>query len=108
MGGSETFFSGADGIRMVPGDGATPLSLLTDENSEPLSFPKIFVGEKLAPTHNGKDVTYSSICKSMVRHHDRRAVRTDFLFLYGFQKTVTKFGIKSVCNDAKVQIRFCS
>ncbi|KAG2192542.1 hypothetical protein INT47_011655 [Mucor saturninus] len=53
VGASETFFSGADGIRMAPGDGATPLSLLTDEDSEP------------------------SIFKSMVRHPDRRAVTTE-------------------------------
>ena len=78
VGGAETLYTGFEGIRMAPGDGVIPLSLLTDEDNEALAFPTIFCGEGLHPKSYENPVTYGNYCKALLRHHDRRACAQTF------------------------------
>ncbi|KAG2192949.1 hypothetical protein INT47_004688 [Mucor saturninus] len=65
-------------IRLAPGEGRVPLSILKDKDSDFLSFPKIFFGTKIEGLNS---ISYSSVTKSIARIFDRRAVeRADYLF----------------------------
>ncbi|KAG2193591.1 hypothetical protein INT47_007394 [Mucor saturninus] len=98
--GADETLCGSDGIRMAPGEGSSPLSLLTDEDSEALSFPKIFIGEQMKQTHAGKQVSYITLIKSLFRHHDPRAVRTDFLFYMD-----TKRVLQTLVSKVSIMLR---
>lgn len=101
VGADETLLTGdVDGIRLAPGEGSSPLSLMNDEDSESLSFPKIFVGKQMEPKHKGKPVTYCGFAKSLVRHYDRRAVRADFLFYMD-----TKRLLKTLISKVSIMLR---
>ncbi|KAG2191489.1 hypothetical protein INT47_013266 [Mucor saturninus] len=64
-------------IRLAPGEGRVPLSILKDKDSDFLSFPKIFFGTKIEGLNS---ISYSSVTKSLARRFDRRAVeRADYL-----------------------------
>lgn len=80
IGGEETLFTGEDYLRMAPGEGKKPLSLLIDENVDFLAFPKIFCGEPLKPMSNGKPLTYAALTRSVIRRADRRGVTKEYLF----------------------------
>lgn len=94
VGTSETLFGGSDGIRMAPGEKSTPLSILRDTDSDFLSFPKVLCGEPIKPISDGKPVSYASVIKSLIRHFDRRAVRTDVLFYIDAKKLVQHLSSK--------------
>lgn len=101
VGANETLFTGdIDGIRMAPEEGSVSLSVLSDEDSESLSFPKIFVGRQMEPKNNGKPISYNSIVKSFTRHYGRRAVRPDFLL-----NMVTKRLLKTLVSKVSVMLR---
>ncbi|VDN39125.1 unnamed protein product, partial [Gongylonema pulchrum] len=82
-GAQETMLSAEEaqyGIRMAPGEGHRPLSILLDEDTEYLSFPTIFGGNKLQPVFQGRPMSYSDIAKSFAMRYDRRvAQRPDYL-----------------------------
>lgn len=64
---------------MAPGENRIPLSLLTDEDSIFLSFPKVFCGRRVQ--NKVKKVSPSKLAKSFARRKDRRCVtRSDVLF----------------------------
>lgn len=64
---------------MAPGENRIPLSLLTDEDSIYLSFPKVFCGKRVQ--NRVKKVSPSNLAKSFARRKDRRCVtRSDVLF----------------------------
>ncbi|VDN22992.1 unnamed protein product [Gongylonema pulchrum] len=66
---------------MAPAEGHRPISLLLDEDTEYLSFPIIFGGEKLEPTFQGRPMSCADISKSFAMRYDRRiARRPDYLF----------------------------
>ncbi|VDN22144.1 unnamed protein product [Gongylonema pulchrum] len=68
------------GIRMAPGETQRPISILLDEDTEYLSFPTIFGGEKLHPLFCGRPMSYSDTAKSFAMRYDRRvANRPDYL-----------------------------
>ena len=68
------------GLRLAPAEGYSPTSILFDKNSEYLAFPKIYGGYKLNPRHDGLDIPYSEVAKSIVMRYDRRvAERGDYL-----------------------------
>ncbi|CEP13534.1 hypothetical protein [Parasitella parasitica] len=62
-------------LRLAPGEGKTPLSILRDEDIDYLAFPKIFYGHKLATTASYAD-RYRSFAKRLYR---RCVERPDFL-----------------------------
>jgi len=65
------------GLVFAPGEGVCPLSLLTDDHVEELSFPCIYAGHKRElPTF----LTYNDIVKSELRRNDRRAVKIPKIF----------------------------
>lgn len=77
-GGEETLLDNTDidAMAMAPGEGKRPLNMLTDEDSEELSFVKIYGGFKRQPTI---DLTYKKIAKSEIQRYDRRCARIDKL-----------------------------
>lgn len=85
---------------MLPGEGSSRLSLLTDEDSESIISKKNFVGEQMEPSHNGKQVSCNTLIKSLVRHYDRRAVRTDFLFYMD-----TKILLQTLVSKVSIMLR---
>ncbi|KAG2203378.1 hypothetical protein INT47_010076 [Mucor saturninus] len=66
-------------IRLAPGEGMTPISVLTDKDSDLLSFPKVYYGHKL---EGSGSVSCGNLAKSVVRRFDRRAVMRPALLLY--------------------------
>jgi len=63
-----------------PGEGQRPLDMITDSDSEDLSFPKIYAGAKRTCVES-----YTKIVKPEVRNYDRRACRVGKLF-YNLRK----------------------
>lgn len=59
-------------VKIAPGEGRQPLSLLKDLHAEVLSFPSIYGGAERRFKEVIK-VTYTDIAKSEARNHDRRA-----------------------------------
>ncbi|KAG2192805.1 hypothetical protein INT47_005352 [Mucor saturninus] len=57
-------------IRLAPGEGMTPISVLTDKDSDFLSFPKVYYGHKL---EGSGSVSYGNLAKFVVQRFDRRA-----------------------------------
>jgi hypothetical protein len=79
-GGQETLLLGDEALRLAPAQGNRPTSLLFDPDSDFLAFPKIFCGERMAPSLNNRPLSYAELTKSMARRFDRRCVsRTDYL-----------------------------
>ncbi|CEP08567.1 hypothetical protein [Parasitella parasitica] len=76
-GSTETSIASDEALRMAPGEGRAPISILVDRASDFLAFPKIFMGQRLRIPDT---ITYTSLCKSLARSFDRRAVsRVDYL-----------------------------
>ncbi|VDN17619.1 unnamed protein product [Gongylonema pulchrum] len=84
-GAQETMFSAEEaqcGTRMAPAEGLRPVSIVLDEDTEYLSFPAIFGGNKLQPVFPGRPMSYSDIAKSFAMRYDRRvAQRRDYLLV---------------------------
>jgi hypothetical protein len=62
-------------VRIAPGEGKTPLSLLRDLEAQVLSFPSIY-GATSRQFKQGLKVSYTDIVKSEMRRYDRRACTT--------------------------------
>lgn len=77
-------FSGLfdQGLRIAPAQQYTPTSILFDENCEYLAFPKVFGGYKLDPQHEGRNLSYSQIAKSVALRYDRRVAERGDLVLF--------------------------
>jgi Helitron helicase-like domain at N-terminus len=71
-------------LRIAPGEGKRPLSLVYDDNAEELSFPRIYAGIK-RQFKAGVKVSYTDIVKSEVRRYDRRAC-TPTKVLYAYKR----------------------
>ena len=56
-----------------------------------MAFSNIFGGYKLEPKHNGVDIPYSEVAKSMIMRYDRRtAERRDYLLYIAKKLELTK------------------
>lgn len=75
-------------VRLAPGEGHIPLSLIREKDSDFLSFIKIYYGERLTGASN---ISYSALTKSLCRRIDRRAVnRVDYLLYMDRQSQLLK------------------
>lgn len=85
---NDTAFNGLvdSGLRMAPAEGYKPTSVLFDSNCEYLAFPKVFGGHKLKPMHDGREISYSDIVKSMAMRYDRRVSERGDLLLFMAKK----------------------
>ena len=63
-------------LNVAPGEGNKPLSIFKDKYCEELAYPNIFCGQRRADNNERYvPVHYSDICKSELRHTDRRAAK---------------------------------
>ena len=61
---------------LAPGQGRTPVSVFKDKYSEELAYPNIYCGQSRLDNKSRKvPVYYSEICKSELRHQDRRVAQ---------------------------------
>ena len=91
-------------FNFAPGEGNKPLGLFTDKDSEYLSFPTIFCGERrvdnkdrLVPVH------YSTVCKWEMRSRDRRVAQSVPNIFYKLKK----LQIKRIQDTASIALRKC-
>jgi hypothetical protein len=91
-------------FNFAPGEGNKPLGLFTHKDSEYLSFPTIFCGERrvenkdrLVPVH------YSTVCKWEMRSQDRSEVRVAKSVPNIFYK-LKKLQIKRIQDTASVAL----
>ena len=91
-------------ISVAPGEGQRPLSIFKDPNSEYLSFPTLFCGQKrMDNSERHVSVHYSDICKWELRSIDRRvALHIPNLF-YKMKWLQTE----QVCNKVHLAVRRC-
>ena len=87
---------------LAPGQGRTPVSVLKDKYSEDLAYPNIYCGQSRLDNKLRKvPVYYSEICKSELRHQDKRAAQDpDNLFF----KT-KKFQMKMMLDKVQIAMR---
>ena len=61
---------------LAPGHGSTPVSVFKDKYSEELAYPNIYCGQSRLDSKSRKvPVYYCEICKSKLRHQDRRVAQ---------------------------------
>ena len=89
---------------LAPGQGRTPVSVLKDKYSEELAYPNIYCGQNRPDNKLRKvPVYYSEICKSELRHQDRRVAQDpDNLFF----KT-KKLQMKMMLAKVQIAMRKC-
>ena len=89
---------------LAPGQGRTPVSVFKDKYSEELAYPNIYCGQSRPDNKLRKvPVYYSEICKSELRHRDRRAAQDpDNLFF----KT-KKLQMKMMLDKVQIAMRKC-
>ena len=89
---------------LAPGQGRTPVSVFKDKYSEELAYPNIYCGQSRPDNKLRKvPVYYSEICKSELRHYDRRAAQDpDNLFF----KT-KKLQMKMMLDKVQIAMRKC-
>jgi hypothetical protein len=69
-------------VKIAPGEGKMPLSIIRDVHAEVLSFPTIYGGIQRT-FKDGLKFTYTDIAKSEIRNADRRACKpTKILYSY--------------------------
>ena len=92
-------------LSIAPGEGQTPLGLYQDMDSEYLSFPSIFCGQRRPSNRERKvPVFYSDICKWELRSFDRRAALSIPNLFY----KVKKIQIKQIQDKVALAMRKCS
>ena len=91
-------------LSVAPGEGQRPLSIFKDPDSEYLSFPTLFCGQKrMDNSERHVPVHYSDICKWELRSLDRRvALHIPNLF-YKMKKLQTE----QVCSKVHLAVRRC-
>ena len=78
-------------LSVAPGEGQRPLSVFKDPNSEYLSFPTIFCGEKRIENEERLvPVYYSDICKWELRSVDRRVALNVPNIFFKMKKTTNR------------------
>ena len=89
---------------LAPGQGRTPVSVFKDKYSEELAYPNIYCGQNRPDNKLRKvPVYYSEICKSELRHEDRRVAQDpDNLFF----KT-KKLQMKMMLDKVQIAMRKC-
>ena len=89
---------------LAPGQGRTPVSVFKDKHSEELAYPNIYCGQSRPDNKLRKvPVYYSEICKSELRHQDRRVAQDpDNLFF----KT-KKLQMKMMLDKVQIAMRKC-
>ena len=89
---------------LAPGQGRTPVSVFKDKYSEELAYPNIYCGQNRPDNKFRKvPVYYSEICKSELRHQDRRVAQDpDNLFF----KT-KKLQMKMMLDKVQIAMRKC-
>ena len=89
---------------LAPGQGRTPVSVFKDKFSEELAYPNIYCGQSRLDNKSRKvPVYYSEICKSELRHKDRRVAQDpDNLFF----KT-KKLQMKMMLDKVQIAMRKC-
>ena len=89
---------------LAPGQGRTPVSVFKDKYSEELAYPNIYCGQNRPDNKLRKvPVYYSEICKSELRHQDRRVAQDpDNLFF----KT-KKLQMKMMLDKVQIAMRKC-
>ena len=89
---------------LAPGQGRTPVSVFKDKYSEELAYPNIYCGQNRPDNKVRKvPVYYSEICKSELRHQDRRVAQDpDNIFF----KT-KKLQMKMMLNKVQIAMRKC-
>jgi hypothetical protein len=91
-------------LSFAPGEGNKPLGLFVDNNSEYLSFPTIFCGEKRCDNKQRRvPVQYSTICKWELRSQDRRVAESVPNIFYKLKK----LQIKRIQDSAGISVRKC-
>ncbi|KAG1081803.1 hypothetical protein G6F42_022819 [Rhizopus arrhizus] len=93
-----TVIGSDEGLRMAPGENQIPLSLFSDQDSDYLSFIKVYMGRKLDPL---PPVSYTSGRKSIARRYDRRAVMRPDCLLYRDRKMM----LLKMAGNAKTVLR---
>ena len=89
---------------LAPGQGRTPVSVFKDKYSEELAYPNIYCGQNRPDNKLRKVPVYcSEICKSELRHQDRRVAQDpDNLFF----KT-KKLQMKMMLDKVQIAMRKC-
>ena len=89
---------------LASGQGRTPISVFKDKFSEELAYPNIYCGQSRLDNKSRKvPVYYSEICKSELRHQDRRVAQDpDNLFF----KT-KKLQMKMMLDKVQIAMRTC-
>ena len=89
---------------LAPGQGRTPVSVFKDKYSEELAYPNIYCGQSRLNNKLRKvPVYYSEICKSELRHQDRRVAQdADNLFF----KT-KKLQMNMMLDKVQIAMRKC-
>ncbi len=91
-------------LSFAPGEGNKPLGLFVDNNSEYLSFPTIFCGEKRCDNQQRRvPVQYSTICKWELHSQDRRVAESVPNIFYKLKK----LQIKRIQDSAGISVRKC-
>ena len=91
-------------INIAPAEGARPLGLFIDKDSEFLAFPTIFCGERRCENKDRvKPVHYSTICKWELRNRDRRVAQSVSNIFYKLKK----LQIKRIQDTASLSLRKC-
>jgi hypothetical protein len=54
-------------LRLAPAEGRTPLSLITDKDSDYLAFPQILCGERMLEEPEIQKISYTSFIKPVAR-----------------------------------------
>lgn len=93
-----TVIGSDEGLRTAPGENQIPLSLFSDQDSDYLSFIKVYMGRKLDPLPS---VSYTSRCKSIARRYDRRVVMRPDCLLYMDRKMM----LLKMAGNAKTVLR---
>ena len=74
------------GLVFAPGEGITPVSIMSDKYAEELSFPTIYSGQK---RQNNIKLSYNDIVKSELRRYDRRCCDVPkIFFMYRKKETI--------------------
>ncbi|EPB81210.1 hypothetical protein HMPREF1544_12080 [Mucor circinelloides 1006PhL] len=97
-GGGDEVVDPRKGKPMAPGENQIPLSLFSDQDSDYLSFIKVYMGRKLDPL---PPVSYTSGRKSIARRYDRRAVMRPDCLLYRDRKMM----LLKMAGNAKTVLR---
>ena len=96
-----------DGDRILsfaPGEGNRPLGIFMDKDSEYLSFPTIYCGQRQADnSERFVPVHYSTMCKWELRSKDRRVAQSVPNIFYKLKK----LQIRQIQGSASLSLRKC-